>query len=145
LAERKKALGEELEKKGRSKSLKGAWTLSHKIGRRAMFKEFMTKPQLIAYSCDAASGDLVSSLKELWRTPVEAYRAYRAFNAMILAGDTLLAANPATKQLLAIKTEDGTKLGKYPLPDATVREGLAAVNGRLYVALEDGSVVCLGE
>ena len=110
-----------------------------------MVKEFMTKPELIAYSCDATAGDFLGSLKELWRTPVEAYRAYKAFNAMILAGDTLLAANPATKQLVAIRTEDGTKLGEYPLPGATVRDGLAAAQGRLYVALEGGSLLCLGK
>lgn len=81
--------------------------------------------------------------------------------AMVLAGETLFVAGPpatrneATKEALqrwrgsqggilwALSREDGTGLAEYDLPTAPVFDGMATEYGRLYVALTDGSVLCL--
>jgi hypothetical protein len=47
--------------------------------------------------------------------------------------------------LLAISAVDGTELARYRLDCSPVFDGMAAANGQLYLSLENGSVVCLGE
>lgn len=77
--------------------------------------------------------------------------------AMILAGKVLLVAGPpvgssvgpwdpaqdASNQLVAVSTADGSILSQTPLPATPVFDGLAAANGRLYVAFENGAIACL--
>jgi hypothetical protein len=81
--------------------------------------------------------------------------------AMVLAGETLFVAGPPairnedTEDALqrwqgsqggvpwALSREDGARLAEYELPAGPVFDGMAAAYGRLYVALADGSVVCL--
>jgi len=81
--------------------------------------------------------------------------------AMVLAGETLFVAGPpairneATKEALqcwlgsqggilwALSRQDGTRLAEYDLPTTPVFDGMAAAHGRLYIALTDGSVLCL--
>jgi outer membrane protein assembly factor BamB len=81
--------------------------------------------------------------------------------AMVLAGETLFVAGPPAIRnedtedalqrwqgsqggvLWALSREDGAKLAEYELPAGPVFDGMAAAYGRLYVALADGSVVCL--
>ena len=46
--------------------------------------------------------------------------------------------------LCAFSTTDGTKLAEMALDVPPVWDGLAAANGRLYVSMTDGSVLCLG-
>ncbi len=41
--------------------------------------------------------------------------------------------------------EDGKKLGEYRLESAPAHDGMAAANGRLYLSLKNGSVVCYGK
>ncbi|KPK41737.1 MAG: hypothetical protein AMK72_14955 [Planctomycetes bacterium SM23_25] len=85
--------------------------------------------------------------------------------AMVLAGDVLFVAgtpahfppdHPAAKYeaahegrlggvLWAASATDGTKLARCQLDAAPTWDGMAAANGRLYVSLADGAVVCLGE
>lgn len=78
-------------------------------------------------------------------------------NAMLMAGDVLFAAGrPAEKyhrywdmekawthQLLAISAADGNVLSSHPLPAAPVFDGMAASNGRLYVSLKNGELLCM--
>jgi hypothetical protein len=77
--------------------------------------------------------------------------------AMVLAGDSLFVAGPRGDYrkpgafegaegvvLAAVSTADGTTLAECPLDAVPVWDGMAAAGGRLYVALTDGSVVCLG-
>jgi len=47
--------------------------------------------------------------------------------------------------LWAASTEDGRKLAEYKLEAAPAWDGMAAAGGRLYVALADGRLVCLGK
>ena len=46
--------------------------------------------------------------------------------------------------LVAVGADDGRKLAAYRLDSAPVFDGMAAAGGRLYLAMLDGSVVCLG-
>jgi hypothetical protein len=47
--------------------------------------------------------------------------------------------------LLHVNASDGTIVSGHKLPTTPVFDGLASVEGRLYVALSDGTVTCLGE
>jgi hypothetical protein len=81
--------------------------------------------------------------------------------AMVLAGDVLVAAGPpmapadagvneptfdasSPAVLMAFRAEDGTDLSRAKLDAPPVFDGLIAANGRLYVALTNGTVVCMG-
>ena len=72
--------------------------------------------------------------------------------AMILAGDNLFLAgtrNFATHEgkgiLWVFSAGDGKKLKEYELSTPPVFEGLAAAGGRLYVATQDGKLLCFGK
>ena len=47
--------------------------------------------------------------------------------------------------LWILSKKDGSKLAQYNLETLPVWNGMAAANGRLYLSLENGSVVCFGE
>jgi hypothetical protein len=76
--------------------------------------------------------------------------------ALILAGGVLYAAGPEARDrqftldppapvwLLALAAGDGRELARHPLDAPPVFDGLAAAGNRLYAALENGRVVCLG-
>jgi len=76
--------------------------------------------------------------------------------AMLLADKVLFVAGPTDTGdwlqgrnknegalLLAISASDGTELKRYRLDSAPVFDGMAAANGRLYLALENGQVLCM--
>jgi outer membrane protein assembly factor BamB len=46
--------------------------------------------------------------------------------------------------LLAVSPADGTALAETALPSMPVWDGMAAAGGKLYLALADGNIVCLG-
>jgi hypothetical protein len=48
-------------------------------------------------------------------------------------------------RLWAVSTADGTRLAQYKLGVPPVFDGMAATDGRLYLAMQDGSVVCYAE
>jgi outer membrane protein assembly factor BamB len=50
----------------------------------------------------------------------------------------------APGMLLAVSPADGTVLAEMALPSMPVWDGMAAAGGKLYLALADGSIVCLG-
>ncbi len=78
--------------------------------------------------------------------------------AMIRAGDTLFTAGPPAETaertepaakhgsalLVAYAAGDGAELARCELSAPAVFDGLAAARGRLFLALEDGSLLCLG-
>lgn len=47
--------------------------------------------------------------------------------------------------LRVVSTKDGSKLAEYKLDSPPVFDGMAAANGRIYIAAMDGKVVCYGE
>jgi hypothetical protein len=77
---------------------------------------------------------------------------------MLRAGDTLFVAGPAAEMvertqpasgrqgalLMAYSAKDGAELRRYELAAPPVLDGMAAARGRLFVALADGSMTCLG-
>jgi len=80
--------------------------------------------------------------------------------AMVLAGSTLFVAGPpdvvdSTDPMAAfegrrgsilwpVSTEDGSRLAEYTLDSPPVFDGMIASNGRLYVSLENGTILCMG-
>ncbi|MHC4178117.1 MAG: outer membrane protein assembly factor BamB family protein, partial [Planctomycetota bacterium] len=46
--------------------------------------------------------------------------------------------------LWAVSSEDGKKLAEYDLSSQPVFDGMIAAAGRLYIALKDGTVLCMG-
>ena len=78
--------------------------------------------------------------------------------AMVKAGDTLFVAGPPDEldagdpyasfegrkgaRLVAVSAKDGKQLAERELDVPPVFDGLIAVNGRLLIALEDGSLAC---
>jgi outer membrane protein assembly factor BamB len=47
--------------------------------------------------------------------------------------------------LWAVSTEDGNKLAEYKLESLPVFDGMAATNGRLYLSMKNGRVLCLAD
>jgi hypothetical protein len=90
--------------------------------------------------------------KRQWAKPVPLQ-----VRAMVLAHKILFAAGSAvdTKSfpvatdkaqsalLIAISASDGTELARYRLDSSPVFDGMAAANGRLYLSLENGQVLCM--
>ena len=72
------------------------------------------------------------------------------FEAILLSGDTLFAAGPVDGitpkegTLWAISAADGRLLKKHPLPASPVYHGIAAAGGRLYIATQNGKLLCFG-
>jgi len=81
--------------------------------------------------------------------------------AMALAGQTLLAAGSPDvidsqdplaalegrkgASLWLVSAANGKKLAERPLATPPVFDGMAVANGRLYLAMQDGEVMCLGD
>ena len=83
-------------------------------------------------------------------------------NALVLAGDTILAAGVPLRQtytfdqlsasyagqqggvLWTASATDGAKIAEHKLPAQPVWDGLAAAGGRCFITLKDGTVMCLG-
>ena len=72
--------------------------------------------------------------------------------AMIGAGDVLFATGTLRRKerpyykgmLWSYSTVDGSELARVELDELPAGEGLAAAYGRLYVTLQDGRLLCLG-
>jgi outer membrane protein assembly factor BamB len=73
--------------------------------------------------------------------------------AMVLAEKVLFVAGPpfdlnaddkdSGSMLLAFSASDGAELARYPLHSPPVFDGMAAANGRLYLSLENGRLLCM--
>ena len=65
----------------------------------------------------------------------------------IIRGELSVAAWQGAKggYLWAVSTKDGKRLFESKLDVPPVFDGMAATEGRLYMAMTDGSVVCHGE
>jgi outer membrane protein assembly factor BamB len=82
-----------------------------------------------------------------WKTELTAPAIY--VEALALAGDVALAAisNGPTVgggELRLMSAKDGTALATHKLPAAPAFDGIAIASGKVYVALQDGRVMCLG-
>ena len=68
--------------------------------------------------------------------------------AMVLAGKVLFVAGPAAEagidaaMLVAVSAADGAELARCRLDSPPVFDSMAAADGRLYIALESGRLVC---
>ena len=81
---------------------------------------------------------------ELWRValPMRPRAILRAGDAVFLGGQTTRQAKGGL--LHVVSCRDGGTLGGAKLDSPPVWDGMSAAAGRLFVPLEDGSVVCLG-
>ena len=85
--------------------------------------------------------------KNVWsvKTPAEVRP-----KALLIAGKTLFVAvlprdeDRTRGELWAMSADDGRIIAKTPLPAAPAHEGLAAVAGSIFLATQDGRIVCLG-
>jgi len=84
------------------------------------------------------------------KIPIQAWAVVKTEDVLFVAGprgsesvsqDALEGKAPGT--LLAVSPADGTVLAEMALPSMPVWDGMAAAAGALYVALTDGSTVCL--
>jgi len=90
--------------------------------------------------------------KPLWTRPVPLQ-----VRAMVLADKVVFIAGPPTDAdggpkerdrnhgalLMAASASDGTELAQYRLDASPVIDGMAAANGRLYLSLENGKLLCM--
>jgi outer membrane protein assembly factor BamB len=99
----------------------------------------------------------VGSWKKRWSTQIPL-----SGNALVLAGDTIIAAGVPLKPdfkfpelstayagkqggvLWTASAKDGTKITELKLPAQPVWDGLSAAHGQCFITLRDGSVICLG-
>jgi hypothetical protein len=92
----------------------------------------------------------------LWEVPERELRpdikTGPAANSMIVAGDRIVMTTsvyegqhryPSNSPLMIRSLEDGKLLHNETLPVPTVDHGLAVDNGRLYLSLDDGTVMCM--
>ena len=70
----------------------------------------------------------------------------KRIRAMLCAGDMLVIGGRDARGgfLQTLSAHRGTTLAEQPLEASPVWDGLAAATGRLYIAIEDGTVICLG-
>ena len=47
--------------------------------------------------------------------------------------------------LWSVSADDGKKLAEYKLESAPVFDGMIAARNRIYISLQDGSIVCFGK
>lgn len=47
--------------------------------------------------------------------------------------------------ILAVEKNKGIVLGKWDIPHVPVWDGMIAAYGRLYIAMKDGTLLCLGK
>jgi outer membrane protein assembly factor BamB len=82
-----------------------------------------------------------------WTLPVEAGSpvALAAAGERLIAGVSAGVEAGAKGELWVLSAADGKKLAAYPLPAAPACDGIAVANGRIYVSLTDGRVVCFGK
>jgi len=108
------------------------------------------KEGYLLFAMDKATG------KQIWRRRVPV-----RINAMVATDDLLfVAGSPDVVEpkdplgafegrkggvLSVFDKTEGKKLWEYVLPSPPVFNGLVVANGRLYVAMQDGSVACFGK
>lgn len=81
--------------------------------------------------------------KAAWRVDLYAEKGPASIEAMALAADRLfVVASNGELQVLAADT--GIVVGQTSVP-APLWDGMAVAHGRLYIATQDGQLVCLGE
>ena len=93
-------------------------------------------------------GQVMKEAQGTWSKPIE--RPFQ-IEAMLLSGPTLFVSGPLDgitpkdAVIQSISTATGKITSEYRLKVSPVFDGMAAASARLYVALEDGSLVCFGK
>jgi outer membrane protein assembly factor BamB len=107
------------------------------IGQSALYN------RIFSVRKDAAPPASSKILKHNWMVKSPLY-----INALLLADNQLFATGVTEEEkeslLQVYAAADGRKLAEYALPAMAVWDGLAAADGRLYVSLQNGAIVCKG-
>lgn len=115
-------------------------------------KEFDAPLNLTAkeYRQEALKGKYPADYRWWKRIPIQVWAMVKTDNVLFVAGpegaETISSAALEGKEeamLMAISPADGSEIARTTLPAGPVWDGMAAANGRLYVALKNGDVVCL--
>jgi outer membrane protein assembly factor BamB len=94
-----------------------------------------------------------SEEKPVWSksVPVHVQALVQAGNVLFVAGAGPAPSSKPDKQsvsdtplVIAISTADGSELARYPIAAAPIFDGMGAADGKLLLALQNGSVLCLG-
>jgi hypothetical protein len=85
----------------------------------------------------AGPPDLIDEDDTIWRIGDPSVQAVLAEQDAVLKGKR-------GSMLHVVSIADAAKLAEHKLDALPVWDGMAAANGRLYIALKDGSVLCLG-
>jgi len=124
-------------------------------GRETVFKPAAKAYSLACYSLKPPARRPAAKKAKGARRQREAGAVWRRRldirgTALLRAGDKLFAAGqpdvvdpsvPSGGVLLVMATKDGRKLAEYKLPAPPVWDGLAAADGKLYIALTNGDIV----
>ena len=79
-----------------------------------------------------------------WTTDIyDEKKDNQTVNAMVLAGDQLLFAGSGG-ELRVVSTADGKQMLKREIP-VPLWDGMAVASGKLFIATDDGQLICLGE
>ena len=98
--------------------------------------------RLFAFSRDENAARWAASL------PIQVRAMVLADDVLFVAGGTQQAHSLSESQdalLIAVSAANGIELAKYPLDALPVFDGMAAAGGQLFIALQNGQVVCMGE
>ena len=98
----------------------------------------------------ADDADALKERKYAWQTGI---RRDRQVVSMVLSRGAVLLAGRFTRTradgqdgfLWVLSSADGTRTAEFPLDAVPAYDGIAVANGRVYVSLRNGSVVCLGK
>ena len=98
---------------------------------------------------DGLPAEASAKAGSLWTTPFARPQQVEAIalapEAALFAGRTTGADGKLAGFLAMFAAADGKKLAELPLWAPPTYDGLAIANGRVYVSLQDGSVVCFGK
>jgi len=131
--------------------LDGTWTRIR--GRRGgAFEVDGLTGQLLAWNDEMAVSPKTASLRktaaQVWKAPSAQGHQIEALalagNQAIFAGRVLTGDDP-TGFLWCVSLEDGKRLYEIPLDSPPTYDGLAVAGGNVYVSLQNGAAVRLGE
>ena len=146
-------------------STKGPW----KSGETDAYRVFSCRHQKPSDPSDGKSrASKAGKLDYYWQTriPIHAFAMVAASNGLAVAGpldletplggaDPMELENPAEalaalqgtlgNKLMIISIDDGRTLSEYELPASPSWDGMSAANGKLFVSLKNGRVLCMEE
>lgn len=128
------------------------WNAFGTTGQLLSFVSSSAEPNRAAFDVngfrlsESGQAELFSSAAG-WQKPLD---QPKQIHAMVIAGDSLIVAganrrDDTTGSLMVISRTDGKTLSETQLSSTPVFDGMAVAQNRIFVSLQSGEVVCLGE